>query len=421
MGEERALDFFSDVSVVEDPYPYYEYSRMQGPVWQEPYHGAFVVTGYDEIVAIYRDPETFSSCNAFGGPFPGLPKEPAGDDASELIERYRDVFPSHESLITFDPPLHSDHRGLMMRLLTPKRLKENEDFMWRLADQLIDGFVVKGNCDFIAEYAQAFALLVIADLLGVPESDHAELSGRMVAKGPAGTVGQQMQGNFLVHLEDFFTAYVEARRREPQDDVLGKMAQATFADGSIPEAIEVVRVATILFAGGQGTAARFLGNMVKLLAEHPQLQEMLRAERERIPNFVEETLRLFSPVKTNFRMARRSTTLGGVDIPAGSSLMLLLGAADGDERRFECPNEFHMDRPNVREHVAFGRGVHSCPGAPLVRADGRITLERMLDRLADIQISEAKHGPRGARRYDYTPTYILRGVEALHLEFTPVG
>jgi cytochrome P450 len=120
-------------------------------------------------------------------------------------------------------------------------------------------------------------------------------------------------------------------------------------------------------------------------------------------------------------MARRSTTLGGVDIPAGSSLMLLLGAADGDERRFECPNEFHMDRPNVREHVAFGRGVHSCPGAPLVRADGRITLERMLDRLADIQISEAKHGPRGARRYDYTPTYILRGVEALHLEFTPVG
>jgi cytochrome P450 len=230
-----------------------------------------------------------------------------------------------------------------------------------------------------------------------------------------------MQGNFLVHLEDFFTAYIEARRREPQDDVLGKMAQATFADGSTPEVIEVVRVATILFAGGQGTAARFLGNMVKLLAEYPQLQELLRAERERIPNFVEETLRLFSPVKTNFRMARRSTTLGGVDIPAGSSLMLLLGAADGDERRFDCPNEFHMDRPNVREHVAFGRGVHSCPGAPLVRADGRITLERMLDRLADIQISEAKHGPRGARRYDYTPTYILRGVEALHLEFTPVG
>jgi cytochrome P450 len=421
VGEEHALDYFSDVSVVEDPLSYYEYARAQGPVWREPYHGSFVVTGYDEMMAVYRDLDTFSSCNSFGGPFPPLPEDPAGDDASELIEKYRDIFPSHESLITFDPPLHSDHRGLMMRLLTPKRLKENEAFMWRLADQLIDGFVANGRCDFVAEYAQPFSLLVIADLLGVPESDHAELRGRMVAKGPAGAVGQQMQGNFLAHLEDFFTAYIEARRREPQDDVLGKMAQATFADGSMPEVLEVVRVATILFAGGQGTAARFLGNTLKIIAEDPDQQELLRGERERIPDFVEETLRLYSPVKTNFRMARHSATLGGVDIPAGSSLVLLIGAADRDGRRFDCPAEFDMDRPNVREHVAFGRGVHSCPGAPLVRADGRITLERMLDRLGNIEISEARHGPPGARRYDYTPTYILRGVEALHLEFTALA
>ena len=112
MGEEHALDYFSDVSVVEDPLSYYEYARAQGPVWREPYHGSFVVTGYDEMMAVYRDLDTFSSCNSFGGPFPPLPEDPAGDDASELIEKYRDIFPSHESLITFDPPLHNDHRGL---------------------------------------------------------------------------------------------------------------------------------------------------------------------------------------------------------------------------------------------------------------------------------------------------------------------
>jgi cytochrome P450 len=418
---ERVLDFFSDVSLVEDPFSYYEYARKQGPVWREPHRDVFVVTGYDEMVAVYRDVETFSSCNSFGGPFPGLPEEPAGGDAGALIEKYRNIFPSHESLVTFDPPVHTDHRGLLMRLLTPRRLKENEEFMWGLADRLIDGFIANGRCDFIAEYAQAFAMLVIADLLGVPESDQAELRRRMVAKGPAGAVGQRMEGNFLVHLEDFFTVYIEDRRREPKDDVLGKMACATFADGSTPDAIDVVRVATILFAGGQGTAARFLGNMVKLLAEDPERQQLLRGERARIPQFVEETLRLYSPVKSNFRMARRSTTLGGVDIPAGSTLMLLLGAADRDGRRFECPAEFHMDRANVREHIAFGRGLHSCPGAPLVRADGRITLERMLDRLGDIRISEAEHGPPDARRYEYTPTYILRGLEALHVEFTPIG
>ena len=229
--------------------------RAQGPVWREPHHECFVVTGYDEIVEAYRDTDTFSSCNSFGGPFPGLPELPEGDDASALIEQYREVFPSSESLVTFDPPEHADHRGLMMRLLTPKRLKENEAFMWRLADRQIDVFAGSGRCEFIAEYAQPVAMLVIADLLGVPESDQRELRGRMVARGPAGVVGQGAhEGNFLDHLEDFFSAYVTDRRREPRDDVLTQMASGTFADGSLPQVIEVVRVATILFAGGQGTA-----------------------------------------------------------------------------------------------------------------------------------------------------------------------
>ncbi len=421
MSEARIADFFTDVSVIEDPVAYFEDARNRGAVWREPHHGAFVVTGHDEMVEVFRDTDRFSSCNAFGGPFPGLPEEPPGDDASALIEQYRHIFPSHESLITFDPPMHSDHRGLMMRLLTPRRLKENEDFMWRLADELIDTFAARGSAEFIGEYAQPFALLVIADLLGVPEADHGELRRRMVAKGPAGSVGQRVEGNFLAHLEDFFTGYVEQRRREPKDDVLGKMALATFSDGSVPEVIDVVRVATILFAGGQGTAARFLGNLLKHVAEHPELQRRLRAEPEQIPAFVEEALRLFSPVKCTFRMARHTTTLAGVRIPAGSTLVLLLGAADRDERRFESPAEFRAQRPNVREHVAFGRGIHSCPGAPLVRAEGPITLERMLHRLDDLRISEAHHGPAGSRRYEYTPTYILRGVEALHLEFRPAG
>ena len=412
-----APDFFDDIAVAEDPHAYYDFARQNGPVWQEPHKGVFVVTGYDEMVEVYRDLDTFSSCNSFAGPFPGLPEDP-GDDASELIEKYRHIFPSHESLVTFDPPRHTDHRGLMMRLLTPKRCKENEAFMWRLADDLIDTFVDAGTCDFIAEYAQPFAMLVIADLLGVPESDQGELRRRMVAKGPAGAVGQRMDGNFLVHLEDFFVSYIEDRRRHPSDDVLGKMATATFSDGSLPDVMEVVRVATILFAGGQGTAARFLGNMVKLVAEDKRLQDDLRRNRDKVPAFVEETLRLYSPVKSNFRMARRSTTLAGVRIPAGSTLLLLLQAADSDARRFSCPTEFDVDRRNSREHIAFGRGIHSCPGGPLVRSDGKVTLERLLDRLEDIRISETHHGPPGDRHYEYTPTYILRGVEDLHINFT---
>jgi cytochrome P450 len=416
---EQVCDFFRDPSVVEDPFAYYERARSEGPVWREPYHGCFVVTGYDEMLEVYRDPGTFSSCNAFGGPFPGLPEEPSGDDASALIEQYRHIFPSNESLITFDPPLHTDHRGLMMRLLTPLRLKENEAFTWRLADEQIDSFSSKRSCDFIADYAQPVAMLVIADLLGVPPTDQAELRRRMVAKGPAGAVGQKMEGNFLADLEGYFSAYIEDRRREPRDDVLTRMALGTYSDGSLPEVIEVVRVATILFAGGQGTAARFLGNALLLLAEQPESQDILRRDPAQVPHFVEEMLRFNSPVKTNFRMARVSTRLGGVEVPAGSSVMLLMPAADRDARRFARPSEFRLDRANSQQHVAFGRGIHSCPGAPLVRHEARITIERMLDRLRDIRLSEEHHGPPDARRFDYTPTFILRGVEALHLAFEP--
>lgn len=419
MVDLASVDFFSDTTVLEDPFPFYEFVRQQGPIWREPHYGAFIVTGYDEISGIYKDPETFSSCNSFGGPFTRFPVEVEGDDVGGLIDEYRRTFPNGESFITWDPPEHTAHRGLMMRLLTPKRLQENEEFMARLADRQIDGLISKGSCEFLTEYAQPLALLVIADLLGVPEEDHSALRAAFVANGTPGAVGQRPETtDFLGFLEQWFTRYIEDRRRAPRDDVLTHMALAPFPDGTTPEVIDVVRVATLLFAGGQGTAARFLGNAILMVAERPELQQLLRAEPQRIPQFIEEMLRINSPVKVNFRMTRVSTTLAGVDIPAGSNLVLLLGAADRDERRFGCPAEFDIDRANAREHVAFGRGVHSCPGGPLVRAEGKITLKRMLERLDDIRLSETHHGPRGARRFDYTPSFILRGVQELHLDFT---
>ncbi len=411
-------DYFSDDSLIQDPYPYYEFAREQGPVWCEPVRGAFVVTGYEELCTIFRDLDAYSSCNGFAGPFHELPKEPGSDDLTGLINKHRDKFAFHENLVTFDPPTHTAHRGLMMRLLTPKRLQENEEFMWRLADDQIDGFAAAERCDFVADYAQPFSLLVIADLLGVPEEDRPLLRQRILANSPAGSIGQPPPANPLAYLEEFFIPYVEARRQGPRDDVLTQMARATFPDGTMPEVIEVVRAAVILFAGGQGTSARFQVGILQLLAEQPELQRELRRDPGRIPDFVEEALRWSSPTKISFRMARKTTTLAGVQIPAGGTLMLMLSAADRDPRRFECPAEFRVDRPDSRQHIAFGRGVHSCPGGPLARAEGRITTERILARLDDIRVSEAEHGRPDARRWSYTPSYILRGLEALHLEFT---
>ena len=381
-----------------------------------------MVTGYEEAVEVYHDTARFSNCNAVAGPFARWPVPLEGDDISEIIERYRDELPFSDQLPTFDPPKHTAHRALLGRLLTPKRLKENEEFMWRLADRQIDEFVGRGECEFIHDYAGPFTLLVIADLLGVPEAEHEtfreELQGDRRPNQSLGTDGT-VAHKPLEFLYQRFTNFIEERRREPRDDVMTALATATFPDGSLPEVRDVMLITSNLFAAGQETTARLLGTMLQLIGERPELQQLLRDERDRIPNFVEEALRFESPLPSTSRLARVRTTIGGVPIPAGTTVMLIPAAANRDPRRFDDPAEFRLGRPNWRQHLAFGFGVHSCAGAPLARAEARISAERLLDRMADIRISEKAHGPPGARRYEYTPIYLLRGLERLHLEFKP--
>lgn len=423
MTDWTTIDFFSDESLVEDPYPYFEQLRAQAPVLALPHLGVVAVTGYEELSEVYRDNETFSSCNSVIGPFAMFPVPLEGDDVSDIVDRHRDELPMHEHMVTMDPPDHTRERGLLMRLMTPKRMKDNEDFMWRLADQQLDTFLGTGRCEFIRDYSQPFAMLVVAGLLGVPEEDHDRFRAGFGLRSSPGQVGTDgdVGANPLAWLDDWFATYIEDRRRSPGKDVLTDLAQATYPDGTVPDVTSVVRTATFLFAAGQETTARLLGAALKHLGEYPELQDRLRDDKELIPGFLEEVLRMESPVKADFRLARRTTTLGGVEVKAGTPVMLLNGAANRDAGRFECPHQFELDRPNVHAHIAFGRGVHSCPGAPLARAEGRVSLERILDRTRDIRFDEEHHGPAGARRFDYEPTWILRGLNSLHLEFTPVS
>jgi cytochrome P450 len=424
MKDFSEVDFFTDPGLVANPYPYYEYLRRQCPVVHVPSSGVVAVTGYDELNQVYRDSATFSAVNSSLGPFP-LPFEVDGDDISEQVEAHREQFPMSEHLVSFDPPKHTAHRALLNGLFTPKRLKENEEFMWRLADQLIDEFASDGCTEFASAYGQPFPLLVIADLLGVPEADHSMFRELLAGRGPAADPEWAQRGedgsvnmNPLAYLDKWFTSYISDRRNTPARDILTEMATQRFPDGSLPEVVDLVRIATFLFIAGHETTARLLSSAMRVLAEDQGLQNTLRANRDRIPNFIEEMLRLESPIKSDFRLARVATTLGGVPVSAGTTVMLLPGAANRDPRQFDCPAELRVDRPNARQNVAFARGVHSCPGGPLARIEGRVTIERILDRLKDIRLDEARHGPQGERRFDYVPLYILRGLEALHIEFT---
>ncbi len=419
----ETIDFFTDPSLVPDPHPYFDYLRSQNPVLRLPHHNVVAITGWEEANAVYKDPDTFSNCVALGGPFPSLPFEPDADDCRAQIEEHRSQFPMFEHMVTMDPPDHTRARSILSRLLTPSRLKENEEFMWRLADRQLEEFLDTGECEFISEYSKPFATLVIADLLGVPEEDHKQFRTVLGADRPGARVGaldhESVGINPLQWLDDKFCSYIEDRRSTPRDDVLTSLATAKYPDGSTPEVIEVSRSATFLFAAGQETTAKLLSAALQALGDRPDVQQQLRNDRSLIPGFIEESLRMESPVKSDSRLARRPATVGGVDIPAGTVVMVLPGAANRDPRRFDSPHEFQIDRKNVREHMAFARGVHSCPGAPLARVEGRVSIERILDRMSEIAISETKHGPARERRYNYEPTYILRGLSELHLTFAP--
>jgi cytochrome P450 family 150 subfamily A5 len=415
------MDFFRDERLVGDPYPYFQALRSRCPVSTEDHHGVTMVTGWEEAVQVYNDADTFSSCISVTGPFPGFPVPLEGDDVTELIEQHRDELPFSDQLPTLDPPTHTNHRALLMRLITPKRLKENEDAMWRLADEVLDTFLAPGQGEFIKGFASPFTLLVIADLLGVPEEDRNDFVDniRHHAGGGVGSTGGSLAHSPLEFLYGQFESYIEDRRREPRDDVLTGLATATFPDGSTPDVGDVARVATNVFSAGQETTVRLLGTALKVMAECPDIQQQLREDRTRIPNFIEEALRIDSPVKGDFRLSRVPTTVGDTDLSAGTTVMVLNGAANRDPRRFEDPDTFDPARKNARQHLAFGRGIHTCPGAPLARAETRVGIERLLDRTADIKISDRRHGPADNRRYRYIQTYILRGLTELHLEFTP--
>ncbi|MFL6204247.1 MAG: cytochrome P450, partial [Acidimicrobiales bacterium] len=223
MTDYTTVSFFRDRALQDAPYEYFDWVRDQGPVWQEPSFGVFMVTGHPEAMAVYGDPATFtepdasgtfSSCNAVSGPFVPFPEPFEGDDVTDLILRYRTELPFSDQLPAFDPPMHTAHRHLLMRLITPKGLKENEDFMWQYADRLLDGIVEGGGCELVSAYAEPFTLTVIADLEGVPEEDHELFRERL------STAHEHMEHKPLEFLYERFSGYIEERRNNPGNDIL---------------------------------------------------------------------------------------------------------------------------------------------------------------------------------------------------------
>jgi cytochrome P450 family 150 subfamily A5 len=415
-----SVDFFTDPEVAAKAEPYFDLLLAHHPVFREPRYGVVIVTGYEEALQVYHQPDVYSSINRTGGPIVDIPVELEGDDITEILEKHREYFPSNDQIVTFDPPMHTDHRAILMGLITPKRLKENEEFLKRTADGFLDRILPTGHCEFVWDYAKQYTILAVGDLLGVPTEDFPLLLERFASAPQTATTGnlklEVSTHNSLELMYDYFIEKIVERRADPKDDVLTGMALATFPDGSLPEPIEVARIASNLFAAGQETTVQIMGICLQRIADDAALQERLRGDSTLIPKFIEEVLRIEAPIKGSFRITKKATTIGGLDLAPGTVVMLLHGAAGRDTRVFENAADFDVDRPNARQHLAFGRGIHTCPGAPLARAEAVYTIERFLARTSAITIDASRHGPEGERHWNLIESYKFRGHTHLYLD-----
>jgi cytochrome P450 len=430
----ETADWYTDVSLVEDPHAYFDWLRAQGPVVRLPGRDAIAVTGYDETVEVMLDTEHFSEINAVTGGLVELPFTPEGDDITDLLSAHRKQIDFADQIVAESGARHADLRSILARLFTPSRLKQLQPKLLATSEGLIDEFHQDGQVDIVRQYGGPYGALVISDLLGLSEKTRAKFRGLLegAIPIPMDATKEEMMKNPLVGVGKDLFAMIARRRAAnhallrplrallAQEDILNDLAQATYSDGSKPSLVDLTGLAAFLFGAGQDTTNRLLANGFKVIATRPEIQQELRDNPKRIEAFVEELLRYDGSVKSGGRICKKTTSLGGVEIKAGTPILMSHMAANRDPKRFPHPDVFDMDRPRIKEHLAFGRGAHTCIGAPLARREVVVSIERLLARMGNIRLAEAQHGLVGEHRFVYEPTYVLRALKELHLEFEPI-
>ena len=425
MTELAERDYFTDHAILRDPYAYFEAIRAHGPVWQPPGKDYLIVTGFDEFLQVMRNSADFSAIIGLQGASLPLPFMPDGSEITGQIEAHRGEFHGGDLLVNLDDNPHFNMRSLVNTLFVPSRLKASEARMATYADRMVRDAVARGQVDLVKDIATPFVTWVVADMLGVPDEDRQMFIDRIAEAPCPGNLDGEKALNEADHpfaiMGSYFAGYIMDRLANPRDDVLTELAHAIYPDGTKANPEDMIKLGMFMFGAGQDTSAKLLTNAMRYITDIPGMQESLRADPSLIPALLEEVLRLEGSTKQTARLARRDTTIGGVPVKAGTKVLLAIAAANRDPRRWDNPNEFVMNRPKIREHVAFGRSAHTCAGAPLARAEVRVILEKFLEHTEHMDIDAAAHGPSGKRLLDYEPSFIIRGLSTLTVNLTPAA
>jgi cytochrome P450 len=386
----------------ECPWPVFEYLRREAPVYQIPDRpNLYIVTRYDDVKAIFLNTEVFSSHNSRDGLL--------GFDI--LLST---ASSGGHGMIQTDPPAHKPKRDLGFAALKPARLKIYEPWIHEIAGDLIDKFIDEGRCEFVSEFATALPTILTLRLMGVPEEDMpwVQLWATFEASGASWMPKEflERQRTNGAKMFEYLSARLQERYEQPRDDFMSAVIRAQIDRDGEFDLAEVRAQVAILLGGGVVTTAHFLSSLLLLLLQNPEQMAKVREDQKLIVRMIEEGVRLEPPAVWQPRRVTIDTELDGVRIPAGSFVLLMQGAANRDESKFDCPAKFDVTRDNADQHLSFGQGPHRCLGAPLARMEVRIAFQHLLTRLHNIRLAPGND-------LTHIPSPSFRGLKRLEIEF----
>lgn len=420
MGKEQPITVnLLDPEVQQCPYPAYRTLRDESPVYQQPGTGIYVVTRYDDVRSVLTDPESFPSTS---GDTPFRASVTNIERAKRVAARFEaNGWLPAPTLNGRDDPNHKQMRAMFNEAFKPSRIKEIDPLVENLAYELIDSFINDGQCDWVSQFAVPLPLFIIGEQMGAKREDMWQIKRWTDAffQRISMMLPEELEMEMVdreIEAQHYFQPIFEKLRKEPDGSLISVLVNTviegwgrTLTDNELH-----AEMMADTFVGGSETTTNALAAGMKLLIENKDIWHKLKSDPDRyMKTFVEEVVRLESPVQSLMRFCARDTELSGMTIPAGALVNVRFAAANRDERAFECPDSIDLDRPRAGSHMGFGSGTHHCLGAPLARRELTWGFTAVIDRFEDMDFAEGKNDFR------IRPHFLLRSLEALHIVFTP--
>jgi cytochrome P450 len=412
MNSPLAPATLADPDIHQCPYKIYDRLRVEAPVYLDPVIGLYVVTGAAEMKHILNNHQDYSSV-------PDTRVMAFYSNAPEIMALYEQEggWAPMSTLVTTDPPEHRRYRALVEKAVGAANVRELRENVTRIMNEFIDDFVALGKVDIQAAISMRLPVTVIGDMLGMPREYGGVLqsmaeSTTKLADGTRLTPEEILEGHRAqIRGQKIFHEYLESYRKQPAENLLSHLLYARLDTGESLSEREIHSVIQALLVGGNDTTPGAIGNSILLLARDAALQSKLRAEPKLIAAFCEESMRLESPVQGLYRRTLREVVLSGVTIPENATITIRYAAANRDEKVFERPNELDLERKGIRNHFAFGGGIHYCVGNILARMEMNVAIEELLRRLDNIALDPPEYEVR------YVPKLVVRNPEAMPITF----